>query len=102
MKECIKCGKKIGIIEGYRHPTMGKEYLVCSNCFDTVSASVEKYREFISPYVGFFNKESSTIEDIQKLEENITKNIKNIQNRLSKLSAHKTNQNTNEILSTIH
>ena len=102
MKKCMECGKKLGIIEGYRHPTKGKDHLICSNCFDTVSASIENYREFISPYIGFFNKETSAIEDIQKIEENITKNIKNMQNRLSKLWAHKTYQNANEILSTIH
>jgi len=73
MKECMECGKKLGIIEGYCHPTMGKDYLLCSNCFDTVSASVEKYMEFISPYIGFFNKETSIVEDIQKIEENIKK-----------------------------
>jgi hypothetical protein len=102
MKECVECGKKLGIIEGYRHPTMGKDHLLCSNCFDTVSASVEKYMEFISPYVGFFNKETSTIEDIQKLEENIMKNIKNMQNRLSKLLTHKIYQNANEDLTNVH
>ena len=55
MKECVDCGKKLGIIEGYRHPVKGKDFLLCSKCFDTVSESVEKWSEFISPYIGFFN-----------------------------------------------
>jgi len=102
MKECIECGKNLGIIEGYRHPIMGKDNLLCSNCFDTVFDSVEKYREFVSPYIGFFNKESSPIDDIQKIGENITKNIKKIQNRVSILWPHKINQNGNETLSIIN
>jgi hypothetical protein len=102
MKECVECGKNLGIMEGYRHPTMGKDNLLCSNCFDTVFESVEKYREFVSPYIGFFNKETSTIDDIQKIGENITKNINKMQNRVSNLWSHKTNQNANETLSIIN
>jgi len=97
-----ECEKNLGIMEGYRHPTMGKDYLLCSNCFDTVFESVEKYREFVSPYIGFFNKETSTIDDMQKIGENITKNIKKMQNRVSNLWLHKTNQNANETLSIIN
>lgn len=99
MKECMKCGKNLGITEGYRHPTMGKDYLLCRNCFDTIFESVEKYREFITPYIDYFNKEKSTINDIQKIGENITKNIKNMQNRLNDLWSQKTNKNINEIIS---
>jgi len=102
MKECMECGKNLGIMEGYRHPTMGKDNLLCSKCFDTVFESVEKYREFVSPYIGFFNKESSTIADIQKIGENISKNIKKMQNRASNLWSHKTNQNVNETISIIN
>jgi hypothetical protein len=102
MKECMECRKNLGIMEGYRHPTMGKDNLLCSKCFDTVFESVEKYREFVSPYIGFFNKESSTIADIQKIGENISKNIKKMQNRASNLWSHKTNQNVNETISIIN
>jgi len=95
MKECVECGKKLGIIKGYCHPTMGKDYLLCSSCFDTVSVSVEKYSEFISPYIGFFNRESSTINDIQKIGKNITNSIKKIQYQVINLWFHKTNNNVN-------
>ena len=98
MKECVECRKKLGIIEGYRHPIMGKDHLLCSSCFDTISASVNKYMEFISPYVGFFNKQTSTIDDIQKIGEN----IKKMQNKIDNFRTHETNQNGNEILFTIH
>jgi hypothetical protein len=102
MKGCMECGKNLGIMEGYYHPTMGKEYFLCSTCFDTVMDSVEKYREFITPYIGFFNKETSTIGDIRKIEENITKSIKSIQSRVRNLWSHNTNQNAHEDLPTVH
>jgi hypothetical protein len=88
----MECGRNLGIIEGYRHPTLGKDSLLCSHCFDTVFESVAKYREFVSPYIGFFNKETSTVDDLQKIGENISKNIKKMQNRVSTLWSHKTNQ----------
>jgi len=102
MKECVECGKNLGIMEGYRHPTLGKDNLLCSNCFDIVFESVEKYREFVTPYIDFFNKESSTIDDMQKIGVNITKSIKKMQNRVSNLWYHNTNQNAKEHLTTLH
>ena len=47
MKICEECGKKLGIIEGYQHPTLGKKHTVCGLCFEKVSDSVEKWTEFI-------------------------------------------------------
>jgi hypothetical protein len=96
MKGCMECGKKLGVVGGYRHPTMGKNYLLCSTCFDTVFASVERYREFVSPYVGFFNKESSTREDIQEIEKKMVHGIKIIQTIGRNLSYYDTNQYDND------
>jgi hypothetical protein len=59
MKRCEECRKKLGILEGYRHPILGKGTLICSNCFDTVHESVIKWREANLPYVGFFNNRPS-------------------------------------------
>lgn len=47
MIECEECGTKLGILEGYRHPTMGKKHLLCSPCFDQISESVAKCGEFV-------------------------------------------------------
>lgn len=47
MINCEECGKKLGVFEGYRHPTLGKKHLLCSPCFDQASESVEKWREFV-------------------------------------------------------
>lgn len=44
---CKECGKKLGILEGYHHPTMGKNCHLCSLCFDQVSESVAKWGEFV-------------------------------------------------------
>jgi hypothetical protein len=90
MKVCVECGKNLGIMEGYRHPTMGQDNLLCSHCFDTVFESVEKYRKFITPYIGFFNKKSST-----------TNSIKHIHSRVSNLWSHNTNQNAHGDVTTI-
>ena len=54
MTKCVECGRKLGITEGYRHPTMGKKQLLCSTCFDRVMESTEHWREFITPYNNFF------------------------------------------------
>jgi hypothetical protein len=47
MKDCEECGKKLGVFEGYRHPTMGKKHLLCSPCFDQISESVARWGEFV-------------------------------------------------------
>ena len=48
MVECMECGKKLGVLEGYGHPVMGRKHLLCSPCFDQVSDSVAKWREFVA------------------------------------------------------
>jgi hypothetical protein len=47
MTNCEKCSKKLGIIEGYIHPTLGKKHLLCSPCYDKVSESVENWSNFV-------------------------------------------------------
>ena len=56
MVECEECGKKLGILEGYQHPTLGRKHLVCSPCFEQVEESVAKWREFILSYSYNDNK----------------------------------------------
>ena len=59
MKRCKECSKELGFLEGYRHPVLGKDSLLCSSCFDTVHESVAKWRNAVLPYVDFFNNGSS-------------------------------------------
>jgi len=47
MVKCNECGKQLSILEGYRHPTLGKNYHLCSPCFGQVSESVAKWGEFV-------------------------------------------------------
>lgn len=47
MIKCEECGKTLGIFEGYRHPTMGKNHQLCSLCFDQVNESVTRWGEFV-------------------------------------------------------
>jgi len=54
---CEECGKKLSIFKGYCHPTMGKNHLLCSSCFDVVSNSVDKWKEFV--LANSFNKKST-------------------------------------------
>ena len=48
MKKCKECNKELRLLEGYKHPTLGKEFLLCSCCFNTVDESIAKWREFVS------------------------------------------------------
>ena len=48
MVKCEECGKKLGFFEGYRHPAMGKEYLLCGSCFDVIAKSVEEWSKFVT------------------------------------------------------
>ena len=69
MKDCEECGKKLGMLEGYRHPTMGKKHLLCSPCFDQVSDSVARWGEFVRN--NSFNMNAKQLED--ELERNAPK-----------------------------
>ena len=78
MGKCVECGKNLGLLRGYRHPTYGKKNYLCRSCFDTVYESVEKYREFISPYVGFFKNETPVNKkqsDLTSISEQFTHTI---------------------------
>lgn len=47
MSKCIECKKNIGFLQAYMHPTMGRNYYVCKDCFDRVSKSEDQWREFV-------------------------------------------------------
>ena len=58
MKRCEECGKELGFLAGYRHPTLGRESLLCGHCYELVEASVTKWREAVLPYIDFFNNKT--------------------------------------------
>lgn len=47
MKQCEECGKKLRLLKGYRHPILGKDFNLCSSCFDKVSDSVNRWKTFV-------------------------------------------------------
>jgi hypothetical protein len=80
-RQCIECGKTLGALEGYRHPTLGDESLLCPECFVNVEISVERWGRFIlwssfnpeSPDPTYidnfpFPKELETIRDKKKAQ----------------------------------
>ena len=71
MVSCEECGKKLGIFEGYSHPTMGKKHHLCSPCFDQVSYSVSKWREFVTSNAFNVNAASNQM-DWKKFAANFT------------------------------
>ena len=63
MADCEECDKKLGILEGYSHPALGKRFLVCGKCFTKVYEDMERWRRFYLS--NSFNADSSKI-DIQE------------------------------------
>ena len=101
MKECVECGKKLGIIEGYRHPTLGEKSLVCSVCFDAVSASVDQWGKVVASYSGFFTKELSTREDLQRIGTRVRKDLTQLRGKVLHQSSQKHYSNVHEKISSI-
>lgn len=60
MVHCEECRKKLSVLQGYKHPALGKRFPVCRNCYDMVSRNMEKWSKFCLS--DSFNKESSKIE----------------------------------------
>ena len=46
MVDCEECDKKLGILEGYRHPALGTRFLVCGKSFDKVDEDMERWNKF--------------------------------------------------------
>lgn len=86
MIECEECGKKLGIFEGYRHPTMGKNHFLCNPCFDQVEESMEKWEEFVMSN-SFAVKTSKTVSQLDW--KTITPNFNQIQNIIDEIKAEK-------------
>jgi hypothetical protein len=87
MKKCEECSKNLGLLAGYYHPSLGKKYLVCSGCFNDVSESVEKYREFLSPYNEFFTSKPEKI-GIQDRLNYVLSTIKLSKNKINYFISH--------------
>ena len=47
-KTCYNCGKRLGVLDGYCHPTLGKGILLCWGCYESVWDSVVRWERFIA------------------------------------------------------
>jgi hypothetical protein len=57
MINCKECDKKLGILEGYLHPALGKRFLVCEKCYTKVEKDMARWSKFC--LTDSFNEESS-------------------------------------------
>jgi DNA-binding Lrp family transcriptional regulator len=55
MHICSECEKKLGMLEGYRHPVEGSTKLVCKNCWDKIEVSENKYSNFLLEHINKTN-----------------------------------------------
>ena len=62
MVVCAECEKKLHFYEGYRHPALGTQFLVCGSCFDKVTDDMERWSRFCS---SSSFPHDSTIREIQ-------------------------------------
>jgi hypothetical protein len=70
MVDCEECGKKLSILQGYRHPALGTRFLVCGKCFDKVNEDMERWSTFCLS--DSFNAESSKIYVQEAWDKNIS------------------------------
>lgn len=47
MNKCSECKRKLGILEGYRHPVEGWAKFVCNDCWYHIENSEKRYTSFI-------------------------------------------------------
>jgi hypothetical protein len=81
MFECEECGKKLGILGNYRHPTMGKKHHLCGYCFDLVSESVRQWGEFVRNNSFNVNNSTNNIKvDWKKIIPNSTQILESFDN----------------------
>ena len=70
MVYCEECDKKLGIVQRYSHPALGKRFLVCGNCFEKIDKDMERWRTFCLS--DSFNVESSRVDIQEAWDKNIS------------------------------
>jgi len=55
-KCCYICGKKLHLFSGYYHPTLGKDCMICGDCYNREQKSIERWGRFV--LWNSFNPES--------------------------------------------
>ena len=72
MIKCEECRKKLGILQGYRHPAMGKRFPVCKKCFKKIDEDMERWSTFC--FSDSSNAELSKIDIREAWNKNISNN----------------------------
>jgi hypothetical protein len=70
---CKECDKKLGILEGYHHPALGKRFLVCEKCYTKIEEDMVRWRKFCLS--DSFNAESSKIDIISTWNKSISNDL---------------------------
>ena len=70
MVECEECDKKLGILQGYQHPALGKKFLVCGKCFNKIDSDMGRWNKFCLS--DSFNIESTKIDIHEAWNKNIS------------------------------
>ena len=73
MVHCEECRKKLGILQGYKHPALGKRFPVCRNCYNIVSRNMEKWSKFCLS--DSYNAESHKIYIQEEWNKNLSNDI---------------------------
>ncbi len=43
MRKCHECDRNLRFYQGHRHPILGKNYVVCTQCYQFISKSITFY-----------------------------------------------------------
>lgn len=97
MGNCSECGKTLRFFEGCAHPLRGKKYLICINCFNRITKSIEYYNRCL--FLGRENhKKDCYFWDAEKKrcrnEKFINKRKKRIPNQYDKKGGKNVIKNT--------
>jgi hypothetical protein len=46
MITCEECNKELGLLQGYRHPALGKRFPVCQKCYTKISNDMQRWSTF--------------------------------------------------------
>ena len=73
MVNCNECEKKLGILNGYHHPALGKRFLVCGKCYTKVEEDMIRWSKFCLS--DSLNLELSKINIQEEWNKNLSNNL---------------------------
>ena len=73
MVNCNECEKKLGRLNGYNHPALGKRFLVCGKCYTKVEEDMIRWSKFCLS--DSFNLETSKNNIQEEWNINLSNNL---------------------------